>query len=100
MNLVLADCEEIRKIKKRSLNAPSEQARVLGFVLLRGQNVVSVTIEGPPPCEDVPRVPISKDSGSSLKRIADRGMSFVMPLVGMMSGNIFNYRYICSINYI
>lgn len=46
MNLVLADCEEIRRIKNR------DEKRVVGFILLRGEHVVSLSVEGPPPQED------------------------------------------------
>ena len=46
MNLILADCEEIRRIKSR------EEKRILGFILLRGEHVVSLSVEGPPPQED------------------------------------------------
>lgn len=46
MNLVLADCEEMRRIKSRV------EKRILGFILLRGEHVVSLSVEGPPPQDD------------------------------------------------
>ena len=56
MNLVLADAEEFRRLKKKKTsdntnddnNNGEDVRRVLGFVLLRGEEVVSLAIEGPP----------------------------------------------------
>ena len=93
MNLVLADSEEFRKLpKKKKTNAKEDDEdaggdvrRVLGFVLLRGEEVVSVAVEGPP-------IRVKKISqkqgaeggipGGGVARPAGRGAPMMMP--GMM----------------
>ena len=59
MNVVLVDTEEFRATKKSiqqaSLtNDPSkihEEKRTLGLVIIRGETIVSVTVEAPPPSD-------------------------------------------------
>ena len=61
MNLVLTDTEEFRKLKpkkvknteesKTDLNAPQQERevkRALGLILLRGENIVTMSAEAPP----------------------------------------------------
>lgn len=59
MNIVLGDTEEFRKIKSKKgsgLSEEKEEKRALGLIILRGDSVVSMTIEGPPPPEDGDRL--------------------------------------------
>ena len=53
MNIVLADAEEFRRLppKKGLSDADREVRRPLGFLLIRGEEVVSLTVEGPPPSD-------------------------------------------------
>ena len=53
MNVVLGDCEEFRRIPVRGgKGEEQEQRRTLGLVILRGESVVSLTVESKPPAED------------------------------------------------
>ncbi|EFJ31583.1 hypothetical protein SELMODRAFT_8958, partial [Selaginella moellendorffii] len=57
MNFVLGDTEEFRRLPpkkgagKQQGGEEREDRRTLGLILLRGEEVVSMTVEGPPPQE-------------------------------------------------
>ena len=74
MNLVLADTEEYRKVKTKKgggvgMSEEREEKRTLGLVLLRGELVVSLSVDGPPPPEDDLRTVLG---GPGLGRAAGR----------------------------
>ncbi|KAL2421248.1 hypothetical protein ABEF95_007181 [Exophiala dermatitidis] len=94
MNLVLADTEEFRKVKRKQ-NKPSapaapgsaalvetEEKRTLGLVILRGTNIVSCSVEGPPPSDPSARLgtsapggaPSALQAGTGIARPAGRGL--------------------------
>ncbi|KAK4684429.1 small nuclear ribonucleoprotein B and B', partial [Tremellales sp. Uapishka_1] len=75
MNFVLAECEEFRTVKGKKAKgsteegpAPSvQQKRTLGLVILRGETIVSVSVEGPPP--------IAKDDSNGLLAGPGKGVA-------------------------
>ncbi|OJJ83896.1 small nuclear ribonucleoprotein-associated protein [Aspergillus glaucus CBS 516.65] len=65
MNIVLADTEEFRRVKRKSKpaagpnNAPlveAEEKRTLGLTIVRGTHVVSCSVDGPPPADPSSRL--------------------------------------------
>ncbi|CAO3597458.1 unnamed protein product [Absidia cylindrospora] len=94
MNLVLADCEEFRKIKpKGKKNDTKDQKeqdmkRTLGLVILRGETIVSISIDGPPPpSADDARGRMAMMGGPGMGRPAGRGLPAApppgMPMAGL-----------------
>eukprot|EP00918_Siedleckia_nematoides_P023041 GHVU01049576.1.p1 GENE.GHVU01049576.1~~GHVU01049576.1.p1 ORF type:complete len:171 (+),score=18.14 GHVU01049576.1:211-723(+) len=81
MNVVLADCEEFRRKKTKkttkqlsgSQDDEKEIKRTLGFVLVRGEGVISLTAEAPPPAE-ARRMGEGPVAGPGRGQVAGRGM--------------------------
>lgn len=63
MNLVISECEEFRRVKSKKPAAGAEEdgeeemKRVLGLVILRGETIVTLSVEGPPPVVDESKGP-------------------------------------------
>lgn len=79
MNLVLADTEEFRRIKKKAAKAPqpsttsgstapplveSEEKRTLGLTIVRGAHIISLSVESPPPQDPAQRLGASAPGGA------------------------------------
>jgi small nuclear ribonucleoprotein B and B' len=105
MNLVLADCEEFRRVKRKSkaAGAPgatsdtqtieTEEKRTLGLAIVRGATVVSCSVDGPPPSDPAARLGASAagaapatamQAGPGISRPAGRGAG--MGLQGPAAG--------------
>jgi small nuclear ribonucleoprotein B and B' len=82
MNVVLADCEEFRKIKQKVKGQQErEEKRVLGLVILRGETVVSLSVESPPPAsEESKSKSATMMAGPGMGRPAGRGLPIAPPV--------------------
>ncbi|GAB1310777.1 Small nuclear ribonucleoprotein-associated protein B [Madurella fahalii] len=107
MNLVLADTEEFRRIKRKQ-NKPAapgaptsaaqtveqEEKRTLGLTIVRGSHIVSLSVESPPPAD--PSARLGKTAGSGIAttltagpgvaRPAGRGAAAPISLAGPAAG--------------
>ncbi|POR31324.1 Small nuclear ribonucleoprotein-associated protein B [Tolypocladium paradoxum] len=93
MNLVLADTEEFRRVKRKHTkqSAPgsvaatqtieTEEKRTLGLAIVRGAQIISVSVESPPPADPSARlgrtapggIPSTLSAGPGVAKPAGRG---------------------------
>lgn len=85
MNLVLADAEEFRRSKKKPGKAApgtaqsiieTEERRTIGLMIIRGANVISLSVDGPPPADPAARLGPNNTGGTTTAAMtAGRGIS-------------------------
>jgi len=88
MNLVLADTEEFRRVKRKapktaaapgaSSSAPlteTEEKRTLGLTIVRGAHIISLSVESPPPADPSARLGASAPGGVSATLAAGTGIA-------------------------
>ncbi len=89
MNLVLADTEEFRRVKKRQAKLASapgaagsssqtieqEEKRTLGLTIVRGAHIVSLSVESPPPADPSARLGKAATGGISTTLTAGPGVA-------------------------
>lgn len=83
MNIVLGDTEEYRKIKSSVAGGrqDKEEKRTIGLIILRGDSVISLTIEGPPPPEQDDKVSMA---GPGVVKAVGRGLPVAPPNASAM----------------
>ncbi|KAL1595687.1 Small nuclear ribonucleoprotein-associated protein B [Paraconiothyrium brasiliense] len=90
MNLVLADTEEFRRTRRKGKAAPgaaqqvteTEERRAIGLTIIRGAQVISVSVDGPPPADPATRLgatggqstAAALSAGPGIARPAGRGL--------------------------
>lgn len=89
MNLVLADTEEFRRVKRKapktstapgasSSAAPlveTEEKRALGLTIVRGAHIISLSVESPPPADPAARLGASAPGGAASALSAGTGIA-------------------------
>lgn len=85
MNIVICDAEEYRTLKSKKgqgITEEKQEKRTLGLIILRGDTVVSMTIEGPPPPDGDEKL---TPGGPGVAKAVGRGLP-VAPLAGAPVG--------------
>ncbi|GAA6043947.1 hypothetical protein JCM8097_000919 [Rhodosporidiobolus ruineniae] len=87
MNLVLAECDEFRRVKRKGGakaagaadedEEEDEMKRTLGLVILRGETIVTLSVEGPPPVTEDKLTGLTPGVGFGAP--AGRGMGLSAP---------------------
>jgi len=81
MNIVMGDCEEIRlRVTPKTRNTPAkivEERRILGMILLRGNQVISMKPEAPPSMK--PKLPASAIAAATAGPLTMQGARPMMP---------------------
>ncbi len=89
MNLVLADTEEFRRVKRKQTKAAAapgsssaavplvetEEKRTLGLTIVRGAHVISLSVESPPPADPSARLGTSAPGGIATTLAAGAGIA-------------------------
>eukprot|EP01133_Synstelium_polycarpum_P008012 gene8012-9412_t len=87
MNLVICDAEEFRRIKQKG-KEDREEKRTLGMVLIRGETVVSLSVESPPPEEAKAKAPPQIPGGPGIGRAVGRGIAPGMTNTAGLTGPV------------
>ncbi len=88
MNMVLGDAEEFRHIKSKKgqgLTEDREEKRTLGLIILRGDSIVSMTVEGPPPPEEEEK---ATPGGPGVGKAVGRGLPPASMAAAGLSGPV------------
>jgi small nuclear ribonucleoprotein B and B' len=81
MNLVLSEAEEFRTLRSKGAVVEERlEKRTLGLVLIRGENVISLAVEGPPPPSVTGKL---TPGGPGMARGAGRGVVPPPPAGGL-----------------
>ena len=86
MNLVLADTEEFRRVKRKPTKSAApgaaaapvveaEEKRTLGLTIVRGAHIISLSVESPPPAEASSRLGASAPGGVASSLAAGAGIA-------------------------
>ncbi|CZS91555.1 related to small nuclear ribonucleoprotein B [Rhynchosporium agropyri] len=88
MNLVLADTEEFRRVKRKANKSAApgasgssaamvenEEKRTLGLTIVRGAHIISLSVESPPPADPSARLGASAPGGIASTLAAGAGIA-------------------------